>query len=357
MFQADFFDGLSARATPVWVTVQDNVLHINVAGEARTFALSAIEVQAKLGSAKRIVDLPDGARLEAADINELEAAMPSKTAFFWAGLHYLENHLGWVLIALCLTVFVGWAFIQHGVPKLAEAVANATPPHMELRLGEQVLAGFDHKFGYFSPSKTNKTRQTKIAASLGDLCTKVDCPTYRLEFRDGGVIGANAFALPGGIMVVTDDLVTLAKNDTEIVAVLAHELGHVKRRHAFRQSIQGTISGLVLAAATGDVSSMASSLPTALVQMQYSRQHELEADAFALQALQKACLPPKAFAEILFRLQNQAIDGDEGAETRHQKEEKQTSKQSEYTPVGDLFSTHPNTLERIKPFMTAEPAC
>jgi Zn-dependent protease with chaperone function len=355
MFQADFFDGLSARAIPVWVKVQDNVLTVNVEGETRTFELSAIEVQAKLGSVKRIVDLPDGARLEASDISELEAVMPSKTAFFWSMLHYLENHLGWVMIALCLTVFAGWAFIQHGVPKLAEAVAKATPPSMELKLGEQVLKGFDHKYGYFSPTKTRKARQTKIKTALNELCAKNDCPEYRLEFRNGGVIGANAFALPGGIMVVTDDLIKLAKNDTEIIAVIAHELGHVKQRHAFRQSIQSTISGLVLAAATGDVSSMASGLPTALVQMQYSRQHELEADGFALAAMQKACLPPKAFAEILYRLQNQPFE-DEETEGKEQDKEEESKTVTQH-PIADMFSTHPNTLDRIKPFMEAKPAC
>lgn len=354
MFQADYFDGLSARAIPVWVKVHDSKLSVNVEGEARDFELSSIEVQARLGSSRRIVDLPGGARLEALDISELEAAMPSKEAFFWSMLHYLENHLGWVMIALFLTVFAGWAFIQHGVPKLAEVVAKATPPSMERTLGEQVLKGFDHKYGYFSPSKTKKTRQVAISKALKQLCVSNECPDYQLKFRDGGPIGANAFALPGGFMVVTDDLIKLAKNDTEIVAVLAHELGHVKQRHAFRQSIQSTISGLVLAAATGDVSSMASGLPTVLVQMQYSRDHELEADGFALQALQNACLPPKAFAEILYRLQNQPFDDAEESASEAEKEEPSAQTQG---PVSDMLSTHPNTIDRIKPFMEAEPAC
>lgn len=354
MFQADFFDGLSARATSVWVKVQDGLLCVDGGGKTHTFDLTRIEVQAKLGTAKRIIDLPDGARLEAGDIGELEADMPSKAAFFWEMLHYLENNLGWVLIALMLTVFAGWAFIQHGVPKLAEAVAKATPPSMERKLGEQVLKGFDHKFGYFSPTKTKKTRQTQIATALNALCAANQCPAYRLKFRDGGVVGANAFALPGGVMVVTDDLVKLAKNDTEIVAVLAHELGHVKQRHAFRQSIQSTISGLVLAAMTGDVSSMASGLPTVLIQMQYSRRHELEADGFALKAMQAACLPPKAFAEILFRLQNEPFDVDEKSEGKQKTKEPASEK---YDQSIDMLSTHPNTIDRIKPFMDAKPAC
>jgi Zn-dependent protease with chaperone function len=354
VFQAEFYDGLSARAKSVWVEVNEGRLQVNVEGNLFSYKLTEIEVQAKLGATKRLIDLPDGARLEAADIGELEAVMPSKSAFFWSAMHYLENHLGWVLIALCFTVFAGWAFLQHGVPKLAEYVAKATPPGMEANLGEQVLKGLDHKFGYFSPSKTKKARQTNIVAALNKLCNENDCPAYRLEFRDGGVIGANAFALPGGIMVVTDGLIKLAKNDIEIVAVLAHELGHVKQRHAFRQSIQSTLSGLVLAAATGDVSSMASGLPAVLVQMRYSRLHELEADDFALKALKASCLPPRAFANILFRLQNQALDSDKNQSANKTTEKTQPEA---YDPISDMLSTHPNTIERIKPFVAAKQGC
>ena len=150
-------------------------------------------------------------------------------------------------------------------------------------------------------------------------------------------------------MVVTDGLVELAKNNDEIVAVLAHELGHVKQRHAFRQSIQGTLAGLVLAAVTGDVSSLGSGLPAALLQMRYSRQHELEADAFALGALQHSCIRPRAFADILFRLQNQRL----GAAKKKNKEEAADG----YNPISDMLSTHPDTIERIKPFLEAELAC
>ncbi len=243
-------------------------------------------------------------------------------------------------------------FLQHGVPKLAEYVAKVTPPSMETRLGEQVLKGLDHRFGYFSTSNIEKKRQNKIGLALETLCGVNPCPDYQLHFRDGGLIGANALALPGGMMVVTDGLIEIAKNDDEIIAVLAHELGHIKQRHAFRQSIQGTLSGLVLAAITGDVSSLGSGLPAALMQMRYSRGHELEADAFALAALQQSCLPPRAFADILFRLQNQHIGSDE------KKSKGKKGKQKEaYNPISDMLSTHPNTLERIKPFLEAKSPC
>lgn len=351
-FQADYFDGLSARAKPVTVRVKTSPhLHIafEIANESLAFALADCDVQAKLGKAKRLIDLPNGGRLEAENIDVLEALMPLKTNLFWRGLHYLENHLAWVFASLLLTVFAGWLFLQFGVPKLAEAVAKATPPSMEAQLGEQVLKGLDHKLGYFSPSETDVAHKTAITAALSNLCSKVkSCPVYRLEFRNGGVIGANAFALPGGIMVVTDGLVRLAKNDTEIVAVLAHELGHVQQRHAFRQSLQGVLAGLIIAAVTGDVSSVASGLPAVLMQMRYSREHELEADHFALSALQKACLPTRAFADILQRLEAQALvaTNDKNAKPKPGSDPKQKTH-----PISELLSSHPDTQLRIQPFL------
>jgi Zn-dependent protease with chaperone function len=352
-FQADYFDGLSARHKPVLVRVAEHVKNISfdVDGETLIFDLVDLEVQAKLGASRRLIDLPNGGRLEAQDISELEASISSNTSAFWRGLHYLENHLGWVLVSLITTVFAGWMFLQFVVPMLAEYVAKATPPAMEAKLGEQALEGLDSKYGYFSPSKVEQKRKESISVALKMLCLAMkDCPQYRLEFREGGLIGANAFALPGGIMVVTDEIVSLSKNDTEIIAVLAHELGHVKQRHAFRQSLQGVLSGLILAAVTGDVSSVGSGLPAVLMQMRYSREHETEADMFALNALQKACLPPKAFADILLRLQNQ-VEGNEEKPAKKPRPKQSTDS------VAEILASHPDTQVRIKPFLDAKQNC
>ncbi len=356
-FQAEYFDGVSARAKPVLVSIADigqTITLIDDAGERLSFALSELKVQSKLGNAKRLIELPNGGHLEALDVKELEAAIPSNESTFWKAVHYLENHLGWVVASLALTVLTGWLLLQFGVPKLAEQVAKATPPEMEMALGERVLEALDSKVGSFTPSAIEKSHQINIEVALRKLCnTLKNCPQYQLNFRKSEEIGANAFALPGGIMVVTDGLVDLSKNDTEVVAVLAHELGHVDQRHAFRQSIQGLLSGLIIAAATGDVSSMASGLPALLIEMRYTREHETEADQFALNALQKACLPPQAFADILQRLDTQEPKDNESKLDIN--EPKQSEKS--VSKVSELISSHPDTQSRIKPFLSANQSC
>src|SRR2546430_17108618 len=88
-----------------------------------------------------------------------------------------------------------------------------------------------------------------------------------LEFRQS-FIGANAFALPSGIIVETDDLVRLSRSDGEVLGVLAHELGHVKHRHTMRRLLEGSATALFISGVPGVVAStpsLAAAAPAALL--------------------------------------------------------------------------------------------
>jgi Zn-dependent protease with chaperone function len=236
-----------------------------------------------------------------------------------------------------------WAFISYGVPFIAEQVAHAIPLSTEKAMGEQVLQVMDLEEYVFQPSLLSTSRQEKIKSELQKLCQQqTNCPPYTLLFRRSARIGANAFALPGGTLIITDDLVRLALDENEITAVLAHELGHINRRHAMRQVLQSTLSGLVMVAVLGDFDSIASGLPATLLQLRYTRQMELEADAYALQALQTACISPLAFVNILERLSG----------THKENEAEKTT-----SGVERLLASHPDTAIRLKAFRDAEFKC
>ncbi len=132
--------------------------------------------------------------------------------------------------------------------------------------------------------------------------------------------------------MITDELVLLAKHDNELMAVLAHEIGHVVNRHALRRLLQDSTTALIIASITGDVTSvtaLSATLPTMLIEAKYSRDFEREADQFALRQLRENDIEPRYFADILLRLQAQHPD------------------------AGDVFgylSSHPATQERVKSF-------
>ena len=79
------------------------------------------------------------------------------------------------------------------------------------------------------------------------------------------IVGANAFALPGGDIVVTDALVKLVGEGDGLTGVLAHEAGHVEYRHGLRQVIQSSAIGATAALLFGDVSTILSGVPAALL--------------------------------------------------------------------------------------------
>ena len=155
--------------------------------------------------------------------------------------------------------------------------------------------------------------------------------TYELVFRDGGRAGANAFALPSGIVILTDQLVALAEDDAELQAIMAHEIGHVRNRHALRSLLQRSFATGLLIVVTGDVTAaggMLVTLPTMLLRAGYSREFELEADAVARDYLQRTGQPLTLYTGLLQRMSEASPSSTPG-----------------------LLRTHPATPERIEEFL------
>jgi Zn-dependent protease with chaperone function len=139
---------------------------------------------------------------------------------------------------------------------------------------------------------------------------------------------------------VTDELVKLAPDDEAVLAVLAHELGHLNRRHSLRMLIQGSIVAGLVAWYLGDVSSVAAGLPTLLLQSRYSRAHEREADRFAATMLKANGIPPRRLADMLSRLEAAHRDRAGKAADGAQEDQQRPA-------FADYYSSHPATKERI----------
>ena len=121
---------------------------------------------------------------------------------------------------------------------------------------------------------------------------------------------ANAFALPGGTIVMTDAMVARAARepgtgDTALMGVLAHEIGHVEYRHTTRLLVEQGVLQAGLGLALGDVSSLISSGSALLTGLSYQRRHETQSDCYAVQLMHAAHLPTAPMADLLL-----AIDRD-----------------------------------------------
>ena len=232
-----------------------------------------------------------------------------------------------VCAAAALAILAGG--YRWGLPWLSLRVARALPEEWVQRLGAHTLDALDETT--FEATELSGETRERIAGRLAALRpAQGELPPHSLQFRAGGPLGANAFALPGGEIVVTDALVRLALRDEEILGVLAHELGHLHERHALRGLIQSSVVGALVAVWLGDVSSIATALPAAVLDAKYSRDFEREADGYAQELLRANGADTRPLAEFLERLE--AAEGRPG----------------QPPALLAYLASHPATAERIR---------
>lgn len=338
-----YFDGRVSACRAARITLEGERLIVSGEGFELSYALSELTIPPGVGAVRRTIRLPDGGvcELEQGRLPaELERGVHSTA---WRLLHRWERSLPLALAALLLTTLVVLAFVRYGVPLLAKRVALALPVATERAIGSESLATLDRLL--MKPSSLPAERRSQLTELFRRVAGRTEATAgCRLEFRSSPAIGANAFALPSGIVVVTDDLVDLARSDDEIAAIMAHELGHVRGRHIMRHLLQSSVSGLIIASLTGDltsITSLAATLPTVLVDASFSREFEREADDAALAWMKAAGVPPRRYAEVLGRLQAQ-LDAKNGTgfDKKH--------------PARNYLSSHPDTGERIRRIMKEE---
>lgn len=334
--KATYYDGKTSKRQEVQIYF-DNPRQLRVSGLAHelSFSLAEVRIAPRVGNTPRSIYLPGGAKCDTTDNDAVDRILEHRRSGGWhAFVHKLESRLGYVVLALVITVASVWGFIQYGIPAIAKQVAYSLPPAVDTALGKGSLSALDQAF--FSPSELSEQKQKELRAAFTAMTRDLaDEHSFRLEFRKGGAVGANALALPSGIVVMTDELVALGEHRNELVAVLAHEIGHVTHRHALRRLLQDSATVLLIVAITGDamsITSLSATVPTLLIETKYSRDFEREADRFALGYLKENNINPRQFADILSRLE-QSRPGE--------------------SDIPNFLSSHPATKERIKAFQSA----
>jgi Zn-dependent protease with chaperone function len=314
------------------LTVSDSMLVVTGDGFERRASITDIEIGERFGPAPLLVRLADGAFCEVHDeraLRELIGGQPGNRA-----VQRWEQSWRWVAVSALVFLCVVIVAYRYGLPVAAAATAQRLPVSALDTLSDHTLAALDGRV--LKPTELAPHRQQQVATRferlrLPDADQRV---RFKVLFRKGELLGANAFALPSGTIVVTDELVALAKDDDEIAAVLAHEAGHVVRRHGVRQLLQDSVVSLSVTWYIGDISSLVALAPTALLQANYSRELEREADRYAADTLRLNHVSLEVMARMLVRL-DESRDSAEGA-----------SKEG----MLDYLSSHPVTRERLEEF-------
>ncbi|HYD81040.1 MAG TPA: M48 family metallopeptidase [Paucimonas sp.] len=295
---AYYFDGATSRRHRVELSVQAGVAAIS--GDVqRQAALSELRVSERGRNAPRKVTFPDGAYLEVLD-NAALSALLAETGHRDSFVVRMQQSWRLTAAALALTIAVLALGYLHGLPALSRAIAFSLPAKAEQAIGGEVLEFLDKHL--LAPTALDAARRTAIETRFRALVPpRADAPPYELVFRKSK-IGPNAFALPSGQIVLTDEIVTLLGDDDAVMGVLAHELGHLHERHLLRRMIESTAIGIAATALLGDVSAVIANIPTLMLDLKYSRDAEREADDYAVAMLRANAIPETKLALVFEKL-------------------------------------------------------
>ena len=341
----DYFDGRSARAHRVVARVEGGLLAIAGEGIALAVPLAVLRWPERTRHGARLLQLPDGGSLQTRD--SLAWDTWSALAAGRRDSLVVQAQQHWRTTTACLVgvLLIFGAGYLWGLPLAARAIVAQLPMAVDEAVGDTALAAID-KQKLVGPSTLAPAQREAISASFAAAVARLpagSAPHYELAFRDGREVGANAFALPGGDMVLTDQLVERVHGDREmLIGVLGHELGHLQRRHGMRMLVQASVLGAAAGALYGDFSTLFALVPTWLAQASYSRDAEREADVESVRLLRANGISPAVMARFFVAVRaGQEGDGDHKARG---------------ASLGLGLASHPADAERIEFFEQAAAA-
>ncbi|WP_232416073.1 hypothetical protein [Methyloversatilis discipulorum] len=198
-----YFDGVSARAHAATIELDGDALHVQAEGVARREPLATLRLSEPMGAAPRLITFADGAHVEVRDHAALAQILD-------ASGHRDRATVRWafdarvVLGAVAALILIVWLGARYGLPWAAGMAAPHVPQAVVAAMSQQALELLDDRL--LAPSKLDEARQQQLRSALAARSTL----PHTLLFRSGGSVGANAFALPDGSLIVTDQLVALA---------------------------------------------------------------------------------------------------------------------------------------------------
>lgn len=223
------------------------------------------------------------------------------------------------LLAIASVVLLIWGVVWASSDGVDYAI-DILPTSVDRQLGESARESMS-QFG--EPVDDEAIRA--LCMSIFEVL-KVHAPDdegfdYRLEVLENEM--PNAFAMPGGQMVLLTGLLELMDGPEEVAGVLAHELAHVYRRHSMRRLLQTaglmTLGQIAIGDVTGAAAMLASAAGLAALQ-HYSREAEEDADLRGVELMHKAGIDPEYLAKSFLKLQ---------AHHEARKQEEEASKESD----------------------------
>ena len=325
--KAKLYDGVSSKEHIVDIEFSNN--RVKIEEFDINLPLDEVKIHSRLGNTPRLIEFPNNIRCKVEDHKRLEEAL-EKAGFRASLIHKIER--SWKLAVASIAIIGAFVvfMLTAGADISANFLANMLPKDSLDYISKKTLHELDKS--YLQKSNLTKAKKEEIKRAF----LKIADSKYKLHFRSSPKLGPNAFALPSGDIVILDELILLEKDKDYrgILGVLAHEKAHVVKKHALRGIIKGAIAATIISYITGDVSFIATTLPTIVVTNSYSREFEKEADIYAKEELKRLNISTKPLAKLFIKM-----------------EEYYNKKYKDSIKIPSIFSTHPETQKRVEFFM------
>lgn len=306
IYDGIYTDGKTGRRYAVQVYAMAEGLEIVEAGKpiARwDYANTRLLEEVYEGQPVRLRNVAMGdARLSVPDANFIQELRTRRTPLAGRDMRksrILPRALGWTggLVAVLIGIY-------FGLPLAARPVAFLVPISWEEKWGESIMQQALAILGGGNRRCTNAEGE----AALNNLILRIGKTRpheyrFRVQVIDSPMV--NAFAAPGGYIVVFRGLIEKSASAEELAGVVGHEMGHVVERHGTQALIRSVGMSAIIAALIGDASSVGSSLADfagTLASLSYGRQAEVEADEVGVDMLNKAGIDAKPFAGFFERI-------------------------------------------------------
>jgi len=247
---------------------------------------------------------------------------------------------GWAWLVAGAALLVAFPiFLVLHIDLLSAPLARQVPATWEKKLGETAIAQYRFTHQFLAQEQTDALLNPLVQPLLGALAGS----RYQYHFEIVNESSSNAFALPGGFVVIHSGLILNAENAEELLGVLAHEITHAEQQHGVRSLIASSGVYLIASAFFGDMSGLLATLGNAaplLLTQSYTRDFEREADTKGFDLLQAAHINPRGLASFFEHLI---------AEEKKQLATIENEKARDAVQQGVKFlSTHPATEERVR---------
>ena len=231
--------------------------------------------------------------------------------------------LGGCLIGLLIVTLPFIAAYIWVIPVLANEAADKVPVDVEEKIG-------DTWFQALTAQYTIDSSRTRLIQEFYDSLHYGGAYDMRISLVNEPVV--NAFAMPGGHIVVFDSILQIMDAPEQLAALLAHEASHVQLKHSTRAIFRKMATTIAIVTIFGDfrtVAGLIAQQSDELAGLSYSRTLEMEADAHGLALMEAQAIPQQGMPD-LFRHMESTIP-------------KETSNK-----IPNFLSTHPALEERIQ---------